>query len=188
MSFKISRFWNINIAQCALFWWFYDKRAEKTILLWKVCYSWFQFLTDKNKPTEPAKTGAYVDGLWLNHASWDFSTSTLKSVEEGSDELFNVMPVVWLKPLTEKELDRTRSTMEHETYDCPLYFSSGSRTMTRSNVIASVALPTQHKPSLWAERRVHLTCAIQAMDTWHILFIYCMWRRCECVLSIFLKW
>ena len=29
---NLTRFWNIIIAQCALFWWFYDKRAEKNIL------------------------------------------------------------------------------------------------------------------------------------------------------------
>ena len=101
-----------------------------------------------------------MDGLWLNHAAWDLGTSTLKAAD--TEEMSNPMPVVWLKPLTEKELERSRSAVEYDTYDCPVYFSSGSRSMTRTNVIASIALPTQQKPTLWAERRVHLTCAVQA--------------------------
>ena len=74
--------------------------------------------------------------------------------------------------MTEAEYEKVKAAIVHEVYDCPVYFSPGSRCLQQGNIIASLTLPSAKvKASLWAERRVYLTCCINSSNR-----IACNWN------------
>ena len=74
------------------------------------------------------------------------------------------MPVVWLKPTSLAEYEKSRANAKYDFYECPIYFSPGTRCLTWTNVIARLDLPTVKRAKLWAERRVYLTYALRKMN------------------------
>lgn len=116
---------------------------------------------------------------------WDYRQSALKDVERGQNEKCNPMPVIWLKPTTEKELNKSRAESKYSWYNCPIYFSPGkmkskgiicllevpgvhnSPSMELPmgpQIISSIQLPSLQRPSLWTEKRVSLTCSIKKVN------------------------
>lgn len=61
----------------------------------------------------PPREGAYVHGLYMEGARWDTASGGI--VESRMMELFPVMPVIYIKAVTQDKQD-TRSV-----YECPVY-------------------------------------------------------------------
>lgn len=106
--------------------------------------------------TEGPCDGVYVDGLQLANAAWDSSRSTLMELLPG-DQALQALPPVWIRPLN------TNSDLQHLTpsplYTCPLYSCSDMDLQQDDSLITHVPLPTLHPPSLWAQKRIALTCS-----------------------------
>ena len=116
-----------------------------------------QFLPVDITPSAPPESGVYIGGLKLHNAFWDASKSSLTQPTNGSKPC--KMPYIWLKPIDKVELEKIRAGAKYELYDCPVYMSSGSGYLDWRSIVASVEMPSLMSPGIWAERRVHLSCA-----------------------------
>jgi len=98
---------------------------------------------DPNSITQHPKDGAYMHGMYLEGARWDYEHGHL--TEPQPMELFSDMPIIHFKPtLAKKKIPRG-------TYQCPTYmypFRSGSR----------------ERPSFVIE--VNLKCGVFTSDFW----------------------
>ncbi|XP_060076356.1 dynein axonemal heavy chain 1-like, partial [Ylistrum balloti] len=101
--------------------------------------------------------GCYIRGLYLEGARWD---STLHQLGESRPkELFTEVPVIWLKPIT------NRKAKDSGFYECPVY-----KTLTRAgtlsttghstNFVFSVEMPTEKTQNHWIKRGVAMLCAL----------------------------
>ena len=70
----------------------------------------FDFLDATKLGEEPPKpeVGAYVSGLYLEGARWDFTNNRL--AESNPKVLFTAAPVIWLKPCRNDELRAAEGT------------------------------------------------------------------------------
>jgi dynein heavy chain len=101
----------------------------------------FEFLDPAklgDKPSRP-ESGAYVKGLYLEGARWDFAAGRL--AESLPKVLFTPAPVVWLKPCRNDEIKSSK------TFDCPVYRTTARRgvlstTGHSTNFVMSMRLPT----------------------------------------------
>jgi len=111
----------------------------------------FQFEVLEKAPGTRPDIGVYVDGLFLEGASWDG-----KCLQESRPrELYCEFPVLWLKPSQE------RRKLMNERYICPVYrtlLRTGTHSITghSSNFIFSIALETTINQSHWVKRGVAL--------------------------------
>jgi dynein heavy chain len=119
----------------------------------------FEFLDPAKLGDKPAKpdSGAYVKGLYLEGARWDFTNGRL--AESNPKVLFTPAPVVWLKPVRSDEI-RTG-----DTYLCPVYRTTARRgvlstTGHSTNYVLSMRLPTNEPANHWVRRGVALICSL----------------------------
>lgn len=112
---------------------------------------------DPDKPPSPTEDGVYIDGLFIEGASWDPVKKVL--ADPRPKELFQKMPPIMLKPIG----DRTKP--ESGIYDCPVY-KVGTRKGTLSttghstNYVLTIELPTDKPQSYWIKRGVAMICSL----------------------------
>ena len=104
--------------------------------------------------TQHAKDGAYVSGLFLEGARWDYGAGTL--ADAAPMELYSSMPLVHFKPVDNKKKSG------RGIYSCPLYMDP-VRTGTRER--PSFMIPVELKsgaqdPEYWTKRGTALLLAI----------------------------
>jgi dynein heavy chain len=107
------------------------------------------------KPT----VGSYIHGLYLEGARW-FNHCLHES---NPGELYQPMPVIWLKPCLKSQLDKINSEEPH--YECPIY-----KTLTRAgalsstglstNFVMTISLPCSKTAHHWIKRGVALICSL----------------------------
>jgi dynein heavy chain len=119
----------------------------------------FEFIDPAKLGEKPAKPeiGAYVRGLYLEGARWDFTNSRL--AESNPKVLFTQAPVIWLKPCRQDELRTT------DSYVCPVYRTTARRgtlstTGHSTNFVLAIRLPTNEPPVHWTRRGVALICSL----------------------------
>lgn len=93
--------------------------------------------------------GAYVFGMFLEGARWDYGTMELA---ESEPKVLHVeCPVIWLKPVEQAK------KKQFSNYPCPLYRTTERRgvlatTGHSSNFVFDMALPTSQPASHWIKR------------------------------------
>lgn len=105
--------------------------------------------------TERATDGVYVEGLQLANAGWDCSRGLLTELLPGDADL-QPLPLVWIRP------HHSHEQPDHPAYvtlyTCPLFSCPHMALQQDSSLVSHVPLPTLHPPSLWAQKRVSLSC------------------------------
>ncbi|XP_059176982.1 dynein axonemal heavy chain 1-like [Physella acuta] len=120
----------------------------------------FDFQVIRENYTELSQApedGCYIRGLFVEGACWDHGTQML--AESKPKELYNDMPVLWLKPMA------NRKAATSGVYECPVY-----KTLTRAgtlsttghstNFVFAVEIPTDKSQEHWIKRGVALLCAL----------------------------
>ena len=124
--------------------------------------------------TAPAD-GAYIMGLYLDGARWDRATGLL--AEQRAKQLFELMPIIWLKPIRRADLEAAerdrderaaqRDPNVHSRYRCPVYKTSERRgvlstTGHSTNFVLPIMLPIHHDQPVqhWVKRGTALLCQL----------------------------
>ncbi|KAJ3073863.1 Dynein heavy chain 7, axonemal [Podochytrium sp. JEL0797] len=110
----------------------------------------YQVQTTKTAGVRPEE-GQYVFGLFLEGARWDIQQNSI--VESHPRVLFDVVPVIWLKPTEFSKLNIEKK------YECPIYKTSARRgilstTGHSTNFVMNMRLPTNVPEELWVRRGV----------------------------------
>ncbi|KAL3319619.1 hypothetical protein Ciccas_001702 [Cichlidogyrus casuarinus] len=105
--------------------------------------------------------GAYINGLYLDGARWDFDTMQLG--EQKSKMLYDSLPVIWLKPIKKLELDEINKNSNR--YVCPVYKTTErkgilSTTGHSTNFVLYILLPTSQSVNHWIKRGCALLCQL----------------------------
>jgi dynein heavy chain len=103
----------------------------------------------KDQIVKPPSDGAYIYGMLMQGAR--FSTKTMKMAESIPNELFDPMPVIWLKPCKSEEYHPT------SCYTCPMYKTSiraGTLSTTghSTNFVVQLHLPSDESENHWIRR------------------------------------
>ncbi|CAB3248907.1 unnamed protein product [Arctia plantaginis] len=107
-------------------------------------------VTKKNRQdfNAPPREGANISGLYMEGARWDTTTGGI--VESRMMELFPVMPVIFIKAVTQDKQD-TRSV-----YECPVY----KIRMRGPTFVWTFNLKTKDKPTRWTLAGVALLLGV----------------------------
>lgn len=107
--------------------------------------------------TSRPEDGCYIYGLFLEGARWDGVRNQLG--ESRPKELYTEMPILWLKPKTNRKKPDTG------IYECPVY-----KTLTRAgtlsttghstNYVLTIELLSDQPQSHWIKRGVALICSL----------------------------
>jgi dynein heavy chain len=113
-------------------------------------------MTHKKPEKRPAE-GAYVYGMFLDGARWDFDKKVL--AEQSPKVLYEELPVLYLKPVKTSE----QSEVPH--FLCPVYKTSERKgvlatTGHSSNYVIAVKLPTDKSADHWVMRGTALLTAL----------------------------
>lgn len=105
----------------------------------------------KGDYTKAPDDGAYVTGMFLEGARWDYESMELEESEP--KVLHTELPVVWLQPVEASKV------VSFPHYMCPVYRTAERRgvlatTGHSSNFVMDIALPTGEEPSHWIKRGV----------------------------------
>ncbi|KAL6443837.1 hypothetical protein ACFW04_001708 [Cataglyphis niger] len=101
--------------------------------------------------------GVYITGLFLEGARWNRETRLLD--ESKPKIMFDVLPIIWLKPGIKSEFDIK------DVYYCPVYKTSARRgvlatTGHSSNFILYILIPTDIDETHWIIRGVAALCQL----------------------------
>ncbi|KAL8017811.1 putative bromodomain, AAA+ ATPase domain, dynein heavy chain region D6 P-loop [Plasmopara halstedii] len=112
---------------------------------------------DREHYSAPPPFGVYIFGLFMEGARYDRTTGTI--AESVPNELFDRMPVIWLKPMRREEYQPT------DVYECPLYKTSiraGTLSTTghSTNFVVSLNVPTDKSPDHWIRRGCAMLCML----------------------------
>jgi dynein heavy chain len=118
-----------------------------------------EFLTmDKESYTSSLPSyGVYIYGLFMEGARFD--RTIMMMAESIPNELFDRMPVIWLKPMRRDEYEPSN------VYECPLYKTSiraGTLSTTghSTNFVVTLDVPTDKDPDHWIRRGTAMLCML----------------------------
>jgi dynein heavy chain len=127
-----------------------DKWALDDVVLYNTVTDY----SDLRKIKDPPSEGFYIHGLFLEGASWEKSSKTLK--ESLPKELFTPLPVLKVSAVTQTDAKRIYGKGQY--YDCPCY------TKPKRNALAyvfCVLLASDVAPEHWCLRGVALLCSTE---------------------------
>ena len=113
---------------------------------------------DPETITTPPASGCYVRGLFLEGARWDPAQHSL--AESRPKELYTDFPVVWLKPVANRDPNSGTGR-----YLCPVYKTLDragelSTTGLSTNFVISIEIPSHVPEEHWIQRGAALFCAL----------------------------
>ncbi|KAK4874901.1 hypothetical protein RN001_014261 [Aquatica leii] len=119
----------------------------------------FEYYTTEYETTatQEPPTGVYIRGLFLEGARWD---RKLKQLNESYPKiLFDVIPIMWLKPGIKSEY------VKRPSYTCPLYKTSARRgvlstTGHSTNFVMFLTIDTNLSETHWINRGVAGLCQL----------------------------
>jgi dynein heavy chain, axonemal len=118
-------------------------------------------LTEQDNLEERPVDGAYIKGLFLEGAGWNFEEKVL--VDSNVKQLYVQMPVIWMKPVKSVDI------VWGHRYNCPVYKTSERRGMLSTtghstNYVTSIKLPMmdKHEQKRWIKAGV--ACLTQTDD------------------------
>jgi len=102
--------------------------------------------------------GCYIKGLYMEGARWDREHECV--TESNPKELYSEMPIIWFKPVANKQLPKTGF------YECPVYKTlrrAGTLSTTghSTNYVLAMDLPSKLPAEHWIKRGVALICALK---------------------------
>lgn len=112
---------------------------------------------DKEGFSAPPPFGVYIFGLFMEGARFDRNARLMAESIPG--ELFDRMPVIWLKPMKREEYK------PEDVYECPLYKTSlraGTLSTTghSTNFVVALDVPTDREPDHWIRRGCAMLCML----------------------------
>ncbi|KRX11121.1 P-loop containing nucleoside triphosphate hydrolase [Pseudocohnilembus persalinus] len=113
----------------------------------------FDFEVQKSEPQEKPEDGAYVYGLFIEGAKWDYDNMILN--ESDPKVLFVNCPFILLKPMHHADIQK------YKCYECPVYKTSARRgtlstTGHSTNFVMKMKLPSEKSYKHWIKRGVAL--------------------------------
>jgi len=105
--------------------------------------------------SEKPEDGAYVNGMFVEGARWDYDAKQL--AESLPKVLYTAAPMMWLKPCTERK--------EFPHYNCPLYRTTERKgvlatTGHSSNFVGDIWMPSDKPSDHWIKRGVAMLLSL----------------------------